>query len=171
MPITFFCACGKKLRVPDVAAGKRTRCPSCSSLQVIPASAGEENDIAVPSSQRSTSRGSRADLEDIPDALPADSEPAPRRRSYVEDEVDEVPPARKKRSRSRVRKQKPVNDSGFFALEQRWANSGIMGGLLMMAIAVVWFVGALVYADRIFFYPPVLFVVGLIAFFKGLAGE
>ena len=48
---------------------------------------------------------------------------------------------------------------------------GILGvsRALMMVIAVVWFVGGLA-ADIIFFYPPVLFIVGLVAFFKGLAG-
>ena len=36
-------------------------------------------------------------------------------------------------------------------------------------VAVVWFVLGLM-ADRIFFYPPILFVVGLVAFIKGLVG-
>ena len=34
--------------------------------------------------------------------------------------------------------------------------------------AVAWFVGGLLLLNRIFFYPPVLFIVGLIAFIKGL---
>lgn len=44
---------------------------------------------------------------------------------------------------------------------------GVVGGLLMMAIAVVWFVGGLM-AGWIFFYPPILFIIGLIALFKGM---
>ncbi|HZY86690.1 MAG TPA: hypothetical protein VFE78_17780 [Gemmataceae bacterium] len=45
----------------------------------------------------------------------------------------------------------------------------MVGGLLMMLIAVVWFVLGLM-ADRIFFYPPILLVIGLIAVVKGLFG-
>ena len=40
----------------------------------------------------------------------------------------------------------------------------------MMAGAVVWFVLGLMF-DWVFFYPPILFIVGLIAFIKGLTGE
>lgn len=47
-------------------------------------------------------------------------------------------------------------------------NAGIGGGAVMMLIAVVWFVVGL-FAGWIFFYPPILFIVGLIAFFKGIA--
>jgi hypothetical protein len=39
----------------------------------------------------------------------------------------------------------------------------------MMAGAVIWFVLGLM-ADRIFFYPPILFVLGVIAFIRGIAG-
>ena len=38
----------------------------------------------------------------------------------------------------------------------------------MMVGAVVWFVVGL-FLNIIFFYPPVLFIIGLIAFIKGLA--
>lgn len=47
-------------------------------------------------------------------------------------------------------------------------NGGVMGGVLAMVGAVVWFVAGLA-ADVIFFYPPILFIIGLVAFFKGLA--
>ncbi len=39
-------------------------------------------------------------------------------------------------------------------------------GLLMMLGAVAWFVGGL-FAGYIFFYPPILFVLGLITMGKG----
>jgi hypothetical protein len=38
-----------------------------------------------------------------------------------------------------------------------------------MLIAAVWFVVGLA-NDRIFFYPPILFICGLIGLIKGLAG-
>lgn len=46
-------------------------------------------------------------------------------------------------------------------------SGSILAGLAMMIGAVVWFVVGL-WAGRIFFYPPFLFVFGLIAFVKGL---
>lgn len=45
---------------------------------------------------------------------------------------------------------------------------GSFGGILLMVIAVVWFVLGLK-ANRIFFYPPVLFVIGIGGFFKGFS--
>ena len=41
------------------------------------------------------------------------------------------------------------------------------GGIAMMLIAVVWF-GAGYMAGVIFFYPPILFLIGVFAFLKGL---
>lgn len=36
MPITLNCACGKSLRVPDSAAGKKAKCPVCSAVLDVP---------------------------------------------------------------------------------------------------------------------------------------
>ena len=36
MPITFACACGKTLRVPDASAGKRAKCPACAAVMPVP---------------------------------------------------------------------------------------------------------------------------------------
>ncbi len=43
----------------------------------------------------------------------------------------------------------------------------MVGGILMMVIAVVWFVVGYV-AGWVFYYPPILFLIGLYAFFKGM---
>jgi hypothetical protein len=59
------------------------------------------------------------------------------------------------------------------AFEEVWfgnINAGIAAGAVMILIAVVWFVLGL-WADRIFFYPPILFVIGVIALVKGLVGS
>lgn len=42
-------------------------------------------------------------------------------------------------------------------------------GILMMIGAIVWFVGGLM-ADIIFFYPPILFVLGLVSMITGFVG-
>lgn len=54
-----------------------------------------------------------------------------------------------------------------FSLEKKGIRMGVLGGLIMMAIAVAWFVIGWA-AGYIFFYPPILFVIGVIALVKGL---
>ncbi len=44
----------------------------------------------------------------------------------------------------------------------------VLIGIAMMVGAVVWFVGGLMMFDRIFLYPPVMFVLGAISSGKGL---
>lgn len=61
-----------------------------------------------------------------------------------------------------------TDDGGFFSLEKKGIKKGAAGGLLMMFIAVIWFVVG--YAlGYIFFYPPILFIIGLFSFLKGVA--
>jgi hypothetical protein len=58
--------------------------------------------------------------------------------------------------------------SGFFGLEKQGIKKGVVGGLIMMTIAVVWFVVGYA-AGYIFYYPPILFIIGIFALVKGLA--
>jgi hypothetical protein len=46
-------------------------------------------------------------------------------------------------------------------------NGGMVGGIIAMLIAVVWFVGGLA-VGLVFWYPPILFIIGLIGFLKGM---
>lgn len=36
MPITFRCACGNAINVPEVLAGGRTKCPACAATLTVP---------------------------------------------------------------------------------------------------------------------------------------
>jgi hypothetical protein len=62
--------------------------------------------------------------------------------------------------------EQPKN-AGFFAPEKKGIEKGVLGGLAMMGIAAVWFVGGYA-AGYVFYYPPILFLFGLYAFIKGL---
>ena len=62
-----------------------------------------------------------------------------------------------KRQRAEQAEQSKAEPLGF---EKGVFNSGAAGGLLAMVGAVVWFVAGLM-NDVIFFYPPILFVIGL----------
>lgn len=55
----------------------------------------------------------------------------------------------------------------FFAPEKKGIEKGVLGGIIMMAIAIIWFVGGYS-AGYIFYYPPILFLIGLYALLKGL---
>ncbi|MBL8852786.1 MAG: hypothetical protein JNK57_02325 [Planctomycetaceae bacterium] len=72
--------------------------------------------------------------------------------------------------------QPPLGDSPYLqtpdAATKSWSMSpGMIAlGLLMMLGATVWFVVGLA-ADRIFFYPPVLFILGIGTVIKGCLGK
>jgi hypothetical protein len=63
--------------------------------------------------------------------------------------------------------QEEESSSGSFAPEKAGIKKGVIGGIIMIVIALVWFFAGLA-ADRIFFYPPILFVIGLYALIKGI---
>ena len=66
------------------------------------------------------------------------------------------------------KQEMPENDGGgFFAPEKKGIEKGVSGGIIMMAIAAIWF-GLGYKAGYIFFYPPILFLIGVFAFLKGL---
>lgn len=44
MSIKFACACGRSVRAPDEAAGRKAKCPNCGAVLTIPAAAGGEGD-------------------------------------------------------------------------------------------------------------------------------
>ena len=70
--------------------------------------------------------------------------------------------------KARIRRDNPDEDRGFFAAEKKGISAGVVGGLVMIAIAVVWFFGGMA-VGIIFFYPPILAVIGIFALIKGLA--
>ena len=78
------------------------------------------------------------------------------------------------REQELIRDQKRIRDfeargesNEFFAIEKKGIEKGILGGIIMMGIALIWFLAGLT-AGYIFFYPPVLFIIGVYAFVKGL---
>ncbi len=81
------------------------------------------------------------------------------------DEYNTDTPENRKKLAQR-RKAEETRENGGASLEGRIFNGGFWGGLLAMVVAVLWFVIGLM-DDIIFFYPPILFVIGLGAMFKG----
>lgn len=79
-------------------------------------------------------------------------------------------PEREKKVDYQIKKQEnsKINEnSGFFAPEKKGIKSGALGGIIMIAIAVLWF-GLGYMAGYIFYYPPILFLIGVYALIKGI---
>ncbi len=79
--------------------------------------------------------------------------------------IDKAEAERKATQEREIQEQEEM--SGGFAPEKAGVKKGVMGGVVMMVIAVVWFVVGY-QAGRIFYYPPVLFLIGLYALIKGI---
>jgi hypothetical protein len=102
-----------------------------------------------------------------PDAISRRPLPAP-------DPPEPVPEVSKKSSKPRRRTRRDDERRGQRIASERGSfgsvNAGVIGGILMMLIAVVWFIGGLA-VGYIFYYPPVLLVIGFIAMIKGFANR
>jgi|ERR1700722_2416697 len=97
-----------------------------------------------------------------------DEKPWKKRGKEDDDDEDEEEPRKKKKQ---LKKGKKVENDGHFRMEHGILNAGVLGGLAAMVGAVIWFVVGLIALDRIFFYPPILFVLGLVAMIKGIVNR
>jgi hypothetical protein len=156
MAIGIRCECGRAMSVKEELAGREIRCPTCKTAMLVPGlrePVPDEVEVEV------------LDQDTIKSGPP----PARRKKSGVDDECeDELPSIRKKRKRRRRRSE----ESGWSMpeLPRIAVSPTIWMGLAMMVGAVVWFFTALA-LGWIFFYPPVMFVLGALAVFRGLAGQ
>ena len=57
--------------------------------------------------------------------------------------------------------------SGHFAPEKKAIKMGVLGGVIMIAIAVIWFIVGWI-SGYIYFYPIILVAIGVYALIKGL---
>jgi hypothetical protein len=149
--------CSEVLTVPHAEVD-----PEAAAYEALSDSPGQEEPARQPEAKWQTE-------SPPPDTRPA--EPAPRRVPQLDEPAPYRPGSRKEplpsyeEDRPR-RAPRVVFEKGWFGS----VNSGVAGGLLMIVIAVVWFVLGLM-ADRIFFYPPILAVIGIISIIKGLVGR
>jgi hypothetical protein len=197
MPIPVQCDCGRSLRIKDELAGRKVKCPQCGAVLVVPQPEPSAEDqafelISGDSEEEARPRGKAksADDEGVQTA------PRPRRASAAgEDEEDPEETRRKRRQREeedreeerrRERRRKDVRHhveaaeraeraerrrhSGYSRGGFGSMNAGVVGGIIMILIAVAWF-GIGLMAGIVFFYPPILLVIGIGAIIKGLAGR
>ncbi|MEJ7593771.1 MAG: hypothetical protein WKF77_19710 [Planctomycetaceae bacterium] len=189
--------CGSNLAVPSTAAGKRVRCPKCKTEVAIPGGTATvrrepRQSAAAPEPEP---RRARKIVEPTQPARRRSKEPiAPDDNAWLDDGASSnsqagsewdsygtpeqlpqaLPPrAKRKNAGSQAPQLRGTGNEPAAPYERpqeavaRASNGSMITGILMMVGAVIWFVGGLA-ADIIFFYPPVLFVLGFIALVKGV---
>jgi hypothetical protein len=168
--------CKCRLNAPATAAGKRVKCPKCPTVMLMPAPEPEadfeivedtfevvEDKPAPRPKAKRPDHDYRDDVLVCPDC--GEENDAEARRCDCGARLSADRPKRKKRTVKKTQSE----HGGWFGFEKGILGSGVLGGMLAMIIAVVWLVVGLM-NDRLFIYPPVLFVVGLVATIKGMVG-
>ena len=156
MPILVKCECGRSLRVKDEAAGRRIKCPDCEAVLRVPKP--EEPDV-VEDAEAEEPPPSR---KPGPPPVPKKSAVAPaQRKSRFEDEDEDEDDKPKPRKPKKKKKGPVAEESGTSPLRT------ILGGVASMVIAGVWF-GLGLASDRIYIWPPIMFVLGFLALCRGI---
>ncbi len=191
---THGCDCGRKLRVPQTDSTQKAKCP-CGKTFTIPPIAKEpdyhhfthpnKNQIAEePQAFPSFEPHSKAFLSNLPQSNTADWAndlppaspylPPSATPHYAQSSVGSTTNSNSiandyLRNAKREKTEKDKRDS---EVDRGGGGGELFGstalyGVAMMIGAVLWFVAGLFF-DRIFFYPPVMFVLGLIALVRGV---
>jgi len=123
MPISFQCGCGRTLRVKDELAGRKVRCPECSTILAVPKSDTEFHvtDVSVAATP--------SDVEKEPDWEESEA-PIP----VLEDVVAQNP----------SRPVQQASEPGL-SLEERLGSRTMMF-LALFATVVVFIIGCLLFA-------------------------
>jgi hypothetical protein len=156
--------CNKRLRVPTSAIGKHGRCPQCSNVFPLEEEVFEAEPVA-PATTFASSYDSPNPFSNSPAAASSSGKAS---ESFEGDY--QVEPAQPTVTQSAFPTATTYAASHPAQLSKKgdfW-NSSVLGGIALMLIAVVWFVAGLLLIDRIFIYPPIMFVIGIVTTVKGL---
>ena len=192
--ISIQCNCGKRMKVAASARGKQVRCPECQSILTVPGGVEPATAIPVPdvfeaddpfadAGVSGASSGSSQQDEDWLGSLPpAEAAPsgaldhdfsssaASTGSQFGSSSNYQSPNQTSSANRYLANaeadmRQKQRADSG--GEESSFWDAGTGMGVLMMVGALVWFFGGLA-LGILFYYPPILFIAGLISFVRGL---
>jgi len=167
MPIPIQCSCGRSMRIKDEMAGRKVRCPECKQVLAVPSST--ENEVE--------DEALRILTADSPEPKPLPS-PEEMKSSAIEERRSPSPAPQIPRSalsvgmptasaKPKTRPSKSTSDRAGFGIA---VHPSIIAGALMMIGAAVWFFLGLA-AGIIYFYPPILFVLGIGAVIRGFTGQ
>ena len=153
-------SCSRRLSVPASAVGKQVQCP-CGVKSLVPnASAAPQpaNQFAMPTE----SFGNEPFADNAFASDPFDS--ASSGGGFEPASTPAYLTAPKPRPKAKKKKKSSSSSAG--------SKSGgpdmgqVLGGLGMMVGAVVWFVAG-IFFGWVFFYPPILLIIGLVTMIKG----
>src|SRR5207247_6470440 len=181
MSIQFTCDCGKSIRVKEELAGRTGRCPHCGAKLTIPAAPPKPRNaddeagdflLADSTNEQVISRPSPTSIKAADDktavrpGTPTTPAPSPEAARAAGPKAGSslaklFAPKKKKPPTG----DEPKEWSGGIAI-----HPSILPGLAMMAGAAIWFFVGLA-AGRIFFYPPILFCLGIAAIITGFRGS
>lgn len=172
-------SCNKRLLVPGTSLGKQGRCPACQTVftleqmweaEAVPTPAnngfggfGQSNDVWGPATPAANSFGSPSNTL-LNNNSNDDYQLQPAANNFAANNYAPTvssPYASPQYNSTPASYQSPTPAKGQF-----W-DSSVLGGIALMVIAVVWFFGGLA-VNIIFFYPPILFIIGLVALVKGI---
>jgi hypothetical protein len=165
--------------VPLSAAGKQGRCPGCTNVFTLPAllEAPESDELPqlAPLESDLFGKGVPTSGYQLPQSSPQShyAPPtgygiAPAQQPYPYAEPQPVNPYMATAyTEAATKPHNPQKYNHAFGLEQRGLDAGMMGGLLMMVIGAVWLVVGL-YFGLLFWYAPILCIIGLVGFLRGL---
>jgi hypothetical protein len=150
--------------VPATAQGKNGKCPACQTVFKIPAAPAvtpkgpSKQALQVGPSKQALKVAAPPSPPDIFDFAP---------QSATAQSTDTTFPDLSAEPPAKIKYPDP-EEHGSFRLEKKGLEKGVLGGIAMIAVAVVWFVVGLL-CGYVFFYPPILLVIGIFAVIKGLA--
>jgi hypothetical protein len=158
MSIQLNCKCGRYFELDDGSAGRSIQCPACDAMVAVP-SVGERSAHTADS------------YSGVQAAAKAGNNGWGKSQTHGDNDYDYNAAGERDQRQVEidprfVRKDPaPASGGGFGSI-----NAGIGGGLAMMAIGAIVFV-VLLALGWISAWPVIIFVVGLIAFFKGIANS
>jgi len=165
------CRCGQQFNAPTHLAGQQVPCPFCQQPILIPASDDPfTTSFASPIADNSL-------WNDLPQQ-PAWSPPQPQwdSQQLCQSPFAQTPPAfapQQEISPNAALAHQYLANAHRKEVEKTedmdvWGNGQIFSGILTMTIAVLWFFGGLL-VGIIFFFPPIMFIGGMIALINGIA--
>ena len=160
MPITVSCPCQNTFRVKDELAGKLIKCPYCQDPVSVPAS-----DIGSAQATSPQYGYETAASTELPQTNPYGDQssfpyPASQPVGQQQPHMSSLDAIAQNHQAESIQKRHAGGVNG----------GKVLAGVAMMVGAVIWFFLGLM-GNRIFFYPPILFIIGLVAFIKGLVGS
>lgn len=155
--------CGAVMNLPENAMGKKGRCPRCQEAFTVAPSLIVQAAVA----EGVAEEAAEATAPTMPAAVPAPGPPTVPGAVPGPSRGAQTPIGRRRAPSARRVRAETSPDT--FEPERRATNAGVLGGIAIMGLAAIWFFVAYFYANRIYFYPPILFVLGLISVFKAVA--